>query len=331
MFGRTMKPILMIALSMLATTSLAGAAAPFPVTFVTQWGTLGSEPGQLRWPEQLVIDGDGNVWVVDHGNDRIQKFSNTGVPLLQFGGTGSGDGMMVRPIGLAIGPDGSVYTSESTPNVRIQKFSSTGTFVTKWGSYGSCDGYFYRLSFITTDGSGHVYASDPENFRIQKFTSDGAFVTKWGSWETGCNPGDWGGNFYPGALALAPSGNILVGDNRARVIAEYTTSGNLVRQLSFNSLDTGGIAQDPNTGNIYATEGYADKVHVFNNAGELIGEFGETGTGEGQFNFPVGVAVDEEGHIYVGDLQNHRIQKFSAGAVTPIGASTWGRLKATYR
>lgn len=55
--------------------------------------------------------------------------------------------------------------------------------------------------------------------------------------------------------------------------------------------------------------------------GDYRADFGSYGTGDGQFIWPSGIAVDRQGYVYVSSESEHRIQKFS-----PTGAfvSTWG-------
>ncbi len=53
------------------------------------------------------------------------------------------------------------------------------------------------------------------------------------------------------------------------------------------------------------------RVQKFNTDGSFIAQWGEAGSGPGQFNLPWGVAVDSEGDVYVADWRNDRIQKFS--------------------
>ena len=59
-------------------------------------------------------------------------------------------------------------------------------------------------------------------------------------------------------------------------------------------------------------------------------QWGTLGSGNGQFNEPIGVAVDALGNVYVGDAGNHRIQKFGV-LPTPTMSTSWGRLKQLYR
>ncbi len=63
-------------------------------------------------------------------------------------------------------------------------------------------------------------------------------------------------------------------------------------------------------GNVYVVDqGYA-RIQKFDSVGTFLTTWGSQGTGEGQFNTPVGIAVDASGNVYVADANNHRIQKF---------------------
>ena len=75
-------------------------------------GGTGSGDGEFRWPQGLGIDGDGNVYVSECSNDRIQVFDPQGRFLRKWGVTGSGDGEFIRPQDLAIDGNGNVYLSD---------------------------------------------------------------------------------------------------------------------------------------------------------------------------------------------------------------------------
>ena len=92
------------------------------MVFVTKWGTLGSGDGQFSEPRDVEVASDGNAYVADTGNNRVQKFTSAGVFTSQWGTQGTGDGEFKLPHDVEVAPDGSVYVAD-TNNHRIQKFS----------------------------------------------------------------------------------------------------------------------------------------------------------------------------------------------------------------
>ncbi|MGH7451680.1 MAG: hypothetical protein ACRENG_10070, partial [bacterium] len=78
------------------------------VEFVAQWGGEGSEPGKLKEPIGLALDGEGHLYVADAGNNRIQKFTTDGKFLLTWGMQGSAEGELDRPIHLSVSSDSLV-------------------------------------------------------------------------------------------------------------------------------------------------------------------------------------------------------------------------------
>jgi hypothetical protein len=140
-------------------------------TFLTQWGSQGSEPGQFYGPSGIAVDGSGNIYVADVLNHRIQKFAWDGTFLRQWGSEGSGPGQFNWPYGIAVDASGNVYVADSE-NHRVQKFTSDGTFLTQWGSRGSEPGQFSTPDGIAVDGSGNTYVADIFNHRVQVFAAD---------------------------------------------------------------------------------------------------------------------------------------------------------------
>jgi len=99
-----------------ATTTLE-----YSYEFLRKWGTYGEGDGPFSCPQGLAIDGDGNVYVADSGNDRIQVFDPHGRFLHKWGTDGEGDGLFGDHEGLVIDGDGNVYVAD-TSNHRIQVF-----------------------------------------------------------------------------------------------------------------------------------------------------------------------------------------------------------------
>jgi streptogramin lyase len=81
-------------------------------------------------PWGIAIDTEGDVYVTDWRNDRVQKFTADGHFLMQFGTSGAGDGEFNRPTGIAVDQDGVIYVADWR-NDRLQVFDAEGSFVTK--------------------------------------------------------------------------------------------------------------------------------------------------------------------------------------------------------
>ena len=135
------------------------------------------------------------------------------------------------------------------------------------------------------------------------------------------SPQTWGsfGNderqFYGmSGIATDTSGNIYVAelDNR---VQKFSGNGEYITEFNISARD---IAID-SAGNIYATVN--DSIQKFNSAGTRLNTWGSTGTENGYFNFPTGIALDSSGNIYVSDMENNRIQKLdSSGSYL----TSWG-------
>jgi DNA-binding beta-propeller fold protein YncE len=188
-----------------------------------------AEP-QFQNPRGVAVDSSGNVYVVDGGNNRIQKFSNTGVFIRMWGshcdifGGNECNGQFDQPRGIAVDSSGNVFVADSGNN-RIEKFSNTGNFIRKWGSQGSGNGQFNHPDNVAVDSSGNAFVVDENNQRIQKFSSTGTFIRKWGSEGTG------NGQFNcPEGIAVDKSGNVFVSDPCNDRIQKFSNTGTFIRK-----------------------------------------------------------------------------------------------------
>lgn len=79
--------------------------------------------GHFSDPTDLAVDNrNGEIYVVDRGNNRIQRFNHDGSFLSEFGAMGQANGKFNSPHSIAIDKDGYIYVSD-TNNNRIQKFA----------------------------------------------------------------------------------------------------------------------------------------------------------------------------------------------------------------
>jgi len=280
----------------------AGVAfAEVPAAYLFKWGSQGSGNGQFQTAFGVATDPAGNVYVADTFNNRIQKFTSTGSYVTQWGTFGAANGQFNNPIGIATDGSGNVYVAD-TGNNRIQKFTSVGGFITKWGSGGSGSGQFNQPYKLTADAAGNVYVSDTFNGRVQKFTSAGAYITQWGSFGTGT------GQFQdPLGIATDSYGNVYVADRDNLRIEKFTLTGAFIAQ--WNAADIYDLAIDA-LGDLFAVGRDFNVIQEFTQNGALLAQWGTVGTGDGQVQFPTGIATDASGNLYLSDKDNYRIQKF---------------------
>jgi sugar lactone lactonase YvrE len=88
--------------------------------------------GAFFGPRGIDIGPEGNVYVTDTGNNRVQVFDAQGKFLRVFGIAGDGFGQLREPAGIAVGADGEVYVADSW-NHRIQDFHTSGLPMREWG------------------------------------------------------------------------------------------------------------------------------------------------------------------------------------------------------
>jgi len=76
------------------------------------------------------------------------------------------------------------------------------------------------------------------------------------------------------------------------------------------------VGIDKKTGEFYVADGYSNaRVHKYTPEGDYLFSWGESGTGEGQFNIVHNVETDNNGWVYIADRENHRIQVFSSDGI----------------
>ncbi|HEX2325928.1 MAG TPA: flippase activity-associated protein Agl23, partial [Chloroflexota bacterium] len=280
------------------------AARTVAVVPLVQFGATGRGPGQLNTPRGLALDAQGNVYVADSLNHRIQKFDRTGKLLSAWGTEGTGDGQFKEPMGVAVDGQGNIFVAD-TWNHRIQKLDSNGKFVTKWSGQ---SGGFWGPRGIVADSQGNVYVTDTGNKRIQKFDNGGRFLAQMGG--PGAGPGQLN---EPVGLAVTPEGRVYVADTNNRRIQAFDAAGSPLAEWPVAGWASGArnepyLAVD-GAGNVYATDPGGARVLKFAPNGEVLAVAGSAGRQPGQFELPLGIVVGDGGEtVYVADSGNGRVQ-----------------------
>lgn len=311
------------------------ASAEEPPQFRTKWGAYGSANASFRGPAGIATDLRGNIYVVDAENHRIQKFLPDGSFAGTWGTEGIANGQFFGPTGVAVDTGGNIYVADQALD-RIQKFDAAGRFLRSWGARGSAPGQFYSPAGIAADTSGNIYVTDQTLDQVLKFRSDGTRVTQWGS--TGSAVGQLSS---PWGIAVDESSNVYVADRNNHRVQKFSGNGSFRAQWGARGTADGqfieptGIAVD-GKGHVYVVDQGNSRIQRFTRTGAFLARWGSLCSlaggagcsdpdtagplepGDGQFNRPVGVAVDSAGNIYVSDQGNHRVQAFVGGGCSDL-------------
>jgi subtilisin family serine protease/sugar lactone lactonase YvrE len=330
------------------------------VTTLAGSGTAGSIDGpgtaaSFFNPTGVAIDASGNIYVGDSNNNKIRMVSPTGLVTTLAGcGFGSADGLgseasFCSPYGVAVDASGNVYVADGQ-NSEIRKVDSAGVVTTLAGSYirGSADGTGSAASFnslygVAVDRSGYVYVADTSNNDIRKVSPAGVVTTLAGIGYNGSADGLCAGPSFhsPTGVAVDALNSVYVADASNNKIRKVESAGmvtTLAGSGTFGSTDgTGSAASfcNPNgvavdaSGNVYVADTWNNKVRTISPAGVITtiagtgfqGSTDGAGTAAG-FYYPMGVAVDGSGNVYVADTGNSKIREISpVGIVTTFAGS----------
>ena len=301
-------------------------------------------------PAGVAVDGGGNIYVADYGNNLIRKITASGVVSTLAGSGNQGSinagGVLAsfnQPTGIAVDAGGNVFVGDAGNDI-IRKITPDGTVTTFAGSdsTGFADGPAATASFfhpegITIDAAGNIYVADAGNNLIRK-VSGGTVSTVAGN-KLGATPDNTFSN--PTGTAIDASGNIYTANFLANNILKINSAG--LVSIFAGSGDTGsangaGIASSfyfPNSlavdvgGNVYVSDGVNDLIRKITPDGTVstLAGSGVAGAADGtgiaaSFNGPAGLAVDAGGNVYVADANNNRIRKITpSGVVTTVAGS----------
>ena len=286
---------------------------------------------QLDGPYGVALDASGNLLIADMANSRIRLVvAQTGI-IYTYAGNGvggySGDGgqataaQLFNPISIALDTAGNLYISDNS-NYRIRLVTkATGIMSTCAGSGGygySGDGgpatsaKMYNPTGVAVDAEGNVYFSDTTNQRIRQVSKSTGLISTY----AGNGDGGFSGDGGPATLAMlsvnGPSGLAV------------DAAGNLF------------IADTPNQ-----RVRFVDRVTgvISTYAGNGVAGYSEGQATSSQICYPIGLAVDAVGTLYIADQNGNRIRTVTGAVLsqtvtpsfTPTPTSTPFCASAMYR
>ena len=272
-------------------------------------GAAATSAGLIE-PFSVAVDSSGNVYIDERADGRIRKVDTKG-NIATIGGNGSlgfgGDNaagtsaQLFLPMGVAVDTGGNVYIAD-TQNCRVRKLASGGTITTIAGNGGysySGDGGAATKAQLNApqgaavDAAGNFYIADTANHVVRKVAANGAISTLAGNGTAGFG-----------------------GDNGAAASAQLNSPT--------------GVAVD-GSGNVYIADSANSRVRKVSSAGSIAtvagnGTPGYSGDGSSaanaMLNFPVAVAVDTAGNLYIADTNNSAIRKVStSGTISTVAGN----------
>ncbi len=284
---------------------------------LTQWNvslSVGSAipatGSSLADPGGIAVDGDGRIFIADSKNNRVLRVELDG-SVTTIAGTGSpgfsGDGgpatsaELQLPAGVAVDGLGRVFVADSG-NARIRVIAIDGTMSTLAGTgvaeYGGDGGpailaQLANPQAVTVDGLGRVFVADTDNNRIRRIDIDGTISTV-----TGDGTANFAGDGLDATLAEVNAPYGLAIDPLGRVVIADTFDQRIRRIELDGTIDT--IAGD-GTPNYFGDGGPATQAEL---------------------QFPVGLAFDAAGRLFVADVVNERIRRIDLDGTISTAAGT---------
>ncbi len=277
-----------------------GASA---LSFSTPFSSADDSPGFFRRPIDLVAGPNSNMYVLDAGNFRIQKFDPQGRLLSGFGTEGTGQGQFSRPIAIdAALVQGALQISvldEAAGQFRVQRFDNQGNFIseiflpTQAGYEDLVVGSTGALFLVTDQGAAVKLSADGE--LLEFWTSEGA-----------------GGEFQQ--LALAPNGLLYftVQSPSQQGFEIFNRFGEFVAFLpaAFTAPASLTIAADGKIvlGEIPDLAPDVPRIKIYRQDGVLLQSVGQYGYFPGSFAAPAGLDFAPNGLLYISDSANNNVQ-----------------------
>lgn len=275
--------------------------SPWPL-FVSMPPSLIGRPvrvlvGDISTPTGVAFNSRGEMVVTEWEANVVSVRDRQGKRLFELRGH-----TCEHPFGVALDGDDNIYVSEEAAN-RISKFARDGVFLKSVGTRGTEPGQFQSPRGLRVIND-KLYICDWANDRVQVFDKELQFQQ--------CIVGDeksfkWATDLTASNEGLLYIAGTDISDVQVICLGDYTTA-NSVHHITL--LCPTGVCFDHTHRYLYVVDYNYHSVFVFTPDGNFVSKFGGEGSEEGQLMFPRGVAIDEDGYVYVCDTQNNRIQIF---------------------
>jgi len=256
----------------------------------------------------LEFNSKGHLFVFNRGKHPLLEFDNRGKFVREIG-----QDLFITPHGLRIDKDDNIWTTDQSTH-QVIKFTPDGKFDlvigrreapgTGWFERGYNLTLLKEPSDVAFDSDGNIYVADAGNFRVAKFNSFGEPISSWGT------KGEQVGEFnFPHSLVVGKNNRLFVTDRENGRVQVFDLDGQFIEQ--WKNIGNPYILTISDDDLIWLTDARAGRVVKLSQKGDLLGQFGSWGKQVGKFGFGHGIAVGDEGVIYISEILNLRIQKLT--------------------
>jgi DNA-binding beta-propeller fold protein YncE len=250
-----------------------------------------------------VAEQDGVLYVADPGQQVLVLLDGPRHKELRIARVGNI--VLVSPVAVALGLQGTVYLADSHLR-QVLQLDRDGNLLREFSS----DGLQRPSSLAFDAGRQLLYVGDSKAHVVHVFDDHGAKVRSIGG--LGADPGQFNS---PTHVAVRADGSVAVTDALNFRVQVFDADGHFQYQLgelgdgAGNFAAPKGVAFD-RAGHVYAADAMFDAIQVFDAEGRLMLGFGEQGTRPGQFWIPNGIYINGSDQLFVADAYNRRIQVF---------------------
>ena len=281
------------------------AVSDYQVKPLYVFGEKGNQTGQFINPQGISIDPEGNIYIADTGNNRIQKFTPNGKFIQSVGGFGWESEQFNRPVDICAINGLDVFVADYE-NLRIERYDRDLNRISSFYSQEIWDEKFqfgFPMS-VTISKHGELFIIDKENLRILKIDSFGEPAESFGDFDSGS-----GRLESPYQLAINGKDILAVSDNASNRIVFFDYFGNYLLESGDNKLNAPKGLGWFNDQALLVADSQNHRIVALNDTGRILFKFGSVGNKIGAFRNPTDVACFNR-LVYVLDGGNGRVEVF---------------------
>lgn len=262
----------------------------------------GAQQNRLIRPMAVVLTASDQIFVADPGARGVHRFDRAQREYRLV--ARAGEQILPSPVGLALGPDNSVYVvdSELAQVFQIRAGEEIAQPVFSNIKFNQPSGIAYDTK------TGFIYVTDTAKHQIVIINRAGEPIKTFG--QRGSNDGEFN---FPTYLWLDAKQRLFVTDSLNFRVQLFDQNGNYLSKFGQHGDGTGnfsrpkGIATDK-FGHIYVVDGLFNAIQIFDEEGNLLLPVGQRGHSAGEFYLPTGIFLNNSSEIYVADSHNQRVQ-----------------------